>query len=160
VSVYLSVSPPDGFIRWGQPEWDRWLQEHPWEAAERVCSRGDWAAFLYQIRLHADRARKLLEPHLDALVNERPLDRQAAEDLQLALQQAREELAKKPAETLRQGNNHFVSDDDMTDLIALARERVKGEPTAADVWGEVFEQVEKVLAKALAQKRGIYFGNV
>ncbi len=39
MSVYLSVAPPDGFTRWGDADWDRWLREHPWEAAERVCSR-------------------------------------------------------------------------------------------------------------------------
>ena len=36
MSVYLSVAPPDGFSRWSDADWDRWLREHPWEAAERV----------------------------------------------------------------------------------------------------------------------------
>ena len=65
MSVYLSIAPPDGFTRWGDADWDRWLREHPWEVAERVCSRGDWAIFLYQLRQHADRGRKLIEPLLE-----------------------------------------------------------------------------------------------
>ena len=66
MSVYLSIAPPDGFTRWEDADWDRWLREHPWEVAERVCSRGDWAIFLYQLRQHADRGRKLIEPLLEA----------------------------------------------------------------------------------------------
>ena len=99
MSVYLSVAPPDGFVRWGDAEWDRWLREHPWEAAERVCSRGDWTVFLYQLRQHADGARKLIEPLLEQLVNERPLTAQQTEDLRDALDIARDELDKKPAGT-------------------------------------------------------------
>src|SRR3989442_15996578 len=100
MSVYLSVAPPDGFTRWGDADWDRWLREHPWEAAERVCSRGEWAIFLYQLRQHADRGRKLIEPLIEQLVNERPLSTQEAQDLKLALRAAREELATKPASLL------------------------------------------------------------
>jgi hypothetical protein len=160
VSVYLSVAPPDGFTKWGEGEWDRWLRDHPWEAAERICSRGDWAIFLYQVRAHGDRARKLLEPHLEALVNERALDTQACDDLRLALQTAREELAKKPAEALLQDNNHFASTEDLQAMIAAAQERLGRAPSASDVWSDVFDSVGKVLSDAEKQKRGIYFGNV
>ena len=160
MSVYLSVAPPDGFTKWGEAEWDRWLRDHPWEAAERICSRGDWAIFLYQVRAHADRARKLLEPHLEALVNERALDSQARDDLARALQVAREDLAKKPATALLQQNNFFASVEDLQAMIAAAQERLGHAPTAADVWSGVFDGVGKVLADAEQQKRGVYFGNV
>ena len=46
MSVYLSVAPPDGFTRWGDVDWEGWLREHPWEAAARLCSRGDWTGLL------------------------------------------------------------------------------------------------------------------
>lgn len=160
MSVYLSISPPDGFLRWGEPEWDRWLRDHPWEAAERICSRGDWAIFLYQVRALCEKARKLLEPHLDPLVNERPLDTMACDDLRMGLQVARDEMAKKPADALRQVNNQFASAEDLDAMIAAARSRQGREPTAADVWSDVFDAVGKVLAGAEKQKRGIYFGNL
>ena len=160
MSVYLSVSPPDGFTKWGEPEWERWLRDHPWESAERICSRGDWAIFLYQIRAHAERAKKLLEPHLEALVNERALDTQACDDLRIALQTAREELALKPAAALMQHNNNFASVEDLESMIFAAQERLGRLPTAADVWEDVFDGVAKVLADAGQAKRGIYFGNV
>jgi hypothetical protein len=160
VSVYLSVSPPDGFTKWGEPEWERWLRDHPWESAERVCSRGDWVIFLYQVRAHTTKAKKLLEPHLEALVNERALDTSACDDLRLFLEAAREELGRLPAATLLQNNNHFASVDDLESMIFAAQERLGHPPTAADVWQEVFETVGKVLADAGAAKRGIYFGNV
>lgn len=160
MSVYLSVSPPDGFTKWAEADWERWLRDHPWESAERICSRGDWAIFLYQIRAHTERAKKLLEPHLEALVNERALDTQACDDLRLAFQTAREELAKKPAAALLLHNNNFASAEDLESMIFAAQERLGAPPTAADVWSEVFDSVGKVLADADAQKRGIYFGNV
>ena len=160
MSVYLSVAPPDGFTKWGEPEWERWLRDHPWEAAERICSRGDWAIFLYQVRAHAERAKKLLEPHLEALVNERALDSLACDDLALALEQARAELAKKPANSLLEANNNFASAEDLSAMISAAQDRLGHQPTAADVWTEVFDAVEKVLDAAEKQKRGIYFGNV
>src|SRR3981189_1922621 len=97
MSVYLSVAPPDGFTGWAAADWDRWLREHPWEAAERLCSRGDWAIFLYQLRQHAERGKKLIEPLLEQLVNERPLTTQQTAGLNAALEAARDELAKKPA---------------------------------------------------------------
>src|SRR2546428_13653376 len=97
MSGHLSVAPPDGFSRWADADWARWLREHPWEAAERVCSRGDWAIFLYQLRQHADRGRKLIEPLLEQLVNERPLSTEQAADLKTALVAARDQLGKKPA---------------------------------------------------------------
>jgi hypothetical protein len=160
VSVYLSVAPPDGFTRWHEAEWDRWLREHPWEAAERVCSRGDWAIFLYQLRAHAEQAGKQLAPLLEALVNERPLDTQACDDLRLVLAKAREELGRKPAAALLENNNQFASIEDLQAMIQAAQERLGREPTAADVWAEVLDTVGKVLADAEPQKRGIYFGNV
>jgi hypothetical protein len=160
VSVYLSVAPPDGFTRWGEAEWERWLRDHPWEAAERICSRGDWAIFLYQLRAHAERGRKLIEPHLEALINERPLDAQAADDVRAGLAAAREELTQKPASLLHASNNHFASTEDLDAMIAAARNRKGGEPSVADLWTEVLGAVDKVLAAAGPQKRGIYFGNV
>src|SRR5436305_13250184 len=100
MSVYFSVAPPDGFTRWADADWDRWLREHPWETAERVCARGDWTIFLYQLRQHAERGRKLIEPLVEQLVNERPLTSQQADDLKAGMAAAREEPASKPASLL------------------------------------------------------------
>jgi hypothetical protein len=160
VSVYLSVAPPDGFGKWGEVEWERWLKDHPWESAERICSRGDWAIFLYQLRLHAPKGKAGIEPLLEQLVNERPLTAQQSEDLRDALDLARDELDKKPAEAMRSGNSNFASAEDMEMMIKSARNRLGREPTLGDVWAEVFEQVHKVLENAIQQKRGIYFGNI
>jgi hypothetical protein len=162
MSVYLSVAPPDGFSRWADADWDRWLREHPWEAAERVCSRGDWAIFLYQLRQHAERGKKLIEPLLEQLVNERPLSTQQAADLKAALAAARDELAKKPASLLAEAvkASPFASRDDVLAMIAGARSRVGAEPTIADVWSQILDQVERVLENAARERRGVYFGNV
>ncbi|MCA1827747.1 MAG: hypothetical protein LC689_12535 [Myxococcales bacterium] len=160
MSVYLSVAPPDGFGKWGDAEWEQWLKDHPWEAAERVCSRGDWAIFLYQLRLHAPKGKAAIEPVLEQLVNERPLTRQQAEDLRQALDVARDELGKKPADAMKSGQGDFASPEDIEAMITAARSRLGKEPTLGDVWAEVFEQVQKVLDHALEQKRGVYFGNV
>jgi hypothetical protein len=160
VSVYLSVAPPDGFVRWGDAEWDRWLREHPWEAAERVCSRGDWAIFLYQLRAHSPKGAKGVEPFLDALVNERPIESQGAVDLREGLAVARDELGRVPAAALRVSNSHFASKEDLEAMIAGAAARTSRDPTVADVWAEVFDLVDKVLANAASAKRGIYFGHV
>jgi hypothetical protein len=162
MSVYLSVAPPDGFTRWGDSEWDRWLREHPWEAAERICSRGDWAIFLYQVRQHSDRAKKLLEPLLDQLVNEKPIGTQEAEDLRTALAAARSELAEKPASQLAAAAklSPFASGEDVETLIAAARTRVGRDPNIAEVWAGVFDQIDKVLENAGKERRGVYFGNV
>ena len=162
MSVYLSIAPPDGFTRWADADWDRWLREHPWEAAERLCSRGDWAIFLYQLRQHAERGKKLVEPLLEQLVNERPLSTEQAADLKAALAAARDELAKKPASLLAEAvkASPFASPDDVLAMIAGARSRVGGEPTIADVWSRVLDQVYKVLENAAKERRGVYFGNV
>jgi hypothetical protein len=162
VSVFISVAPPDGFTRWGDAEWERWLRDHPWEAAERVCSRGDWAIFLYQIRQHSPKGRKVIEPLLESLINERPLSAQQAEDLRDALDIAQDELGEKPAAAaLETANTHFASADDLQSMIAAARARLGGrEPTLGEVWSEVFDQLGRVLDKAIEEKRGIYFGNV
>jgi hypothetical protein len=162
MSVYLSVAPPDGFTRWGDTEWDRWLREHPWEAAERICSRGDWAIFLYQLRQHSDRARKLLEPLLEQLVNEKPLTAEETEDLGTALSAARSELTQKPASDLAAAAqaSPFASGEDVETMIAAARTRVGRDPNIAEVWAGVFDQVGKVLENAARQRRGVYFGNV
>ena len=160
MSVYLSVAPPDGFTKWGESEWDRWLREHPWESAERICSRGDWAIFLFQIRQSALKAKKLFEPLLDALVNERPISSQEAEDLLTGLETAREEFSTHPAAVMKQHNGNFASAEDLDAMVAAARARIGGEPTLADVWKDVYDQLEKVLEAAQEQKRGIYFGNV
>jgi len=162
MSVYLSVAPPDGFTRWGDADWDRWLREHPWEAAERVCSRGDWAIFLYQLRQHADRGRKLIEPLIEQLVNERPLSTQEAQDLKTALRAAREELATKPASLLADAakTSPFASLDDVESMISSARSRAGRDPTVADVWEQLLDRADKVLENAAKERRGVYFGNV
>jgi hypothetical protein len=160
VSVYLSVAPPDGFTRWGDSDWERWLREHPWEAAERICSRGSWAIFLYQLRQHAPNGKKGVEPVLEQLVNERPLTLQQTEDLRASLDVARDELDKKPAEQMKQQNNNFASAEELESMIAAARSRMGKEPSMGDVWAEVFDHLDRVLENAISQKRGIYFGNV
>src|SRR5438128_8589070 len=162
MSVYLSVAPPDGFVRWADADWDRWLREHPWEAAERVCSRGDWTIFLYQLRQHADGARKLIEPLLEPLVNERPLTSQQAEDLKAGLATARDEMSKKPASLLLEAarSSQFAGAADVEAMIAAAQARVGREPTITDVWAEVLDQMDKVLESAAKERRGVYFGNV
>jgi hypothetical protein len=161
VSVYLSVAPPDGFAKWGEADWDRWLREHPWEAAERVCSRGDWAIFLYQLRAHAQKSARKVEPFIEQLVNERPLSANDATDLRDALAMARDELQRVPASSLRASNRSgFVGAEDLETMISTAADRVGRDPTVADVWGELFELVDKVLGNAAAQKRGVYFGHV
>ena len=103
MSVYLSVAPPDGFTKWGDVDWEKWLKDHPWEQAERVCARGDWSIFLYQIRQHCPKAKKLVEPLLELLVNERPLATQEAQDLHDALHLARDEMDQKPHDSMKQG---------------------------------------------------------
>ena len=162
MSVYLSVAPPDGFTRWGDADWDRWLRDHPWETAERVCSRGDWAIFLYQVRQHSDRAKRLLEPLLEQLVNEKPLSTQEAQDLKAALVAARAELLQKPASQLAEAAkiSPFASSEDVETMIAAARTRLGREPTVAEVWAHVFDQVDAVLENAAREQRGVYFGNV
>jgi hypothetical protein len=162
MSVYLSVAPPDGFIRWEDTDWDRWLREHPWEAAERICSRGDWSIFLYQLRQHSDRGKKLLEPLLEQLVNEKPLDTGQARDFKEALVAARAELSEKPASQLVEAAraSPFASTEDVETMIAAARTRFGHDPTIAEVWAGVFDQVDKVLENAANQRRGVYFGNV
>jgi hypothetical protein len=162
MSVYLSVAPPDGFTRWGDADWDRWLRDHPWEAAERVCSRGDWTIFLYQVRQHSDRAKKLLEPLLEQLVNEKPLSAQDAQDLKAALAAARTELSQKPASQLAEAAriSQFASSEDVDTMIAAARTRLGREPNVAEVWAHVFDQLDAVLENAAKERRGVYFGNV
>jgi hypothetical protein len=95
-----------------------------------------------------------------ALVNERALDTRACDDLRAGLAKAREELGRKPASTLLQQNNHFASVEDLTAMIRASQERLGKEPSAADVWSDVFEAVGKVLADAEKAKRGVYFGNL
>jgi len=158
--VFLSVAPPDGFTRWGDAEWERWLRDHPWEQAERVCSRGDWAIFLYQIRQHCPKGKKGIEPLIEQLINERPLTAQDAEDLRDSLDVARDELDAKPADAMKQGNSVFASAEDLEAMIAAARTRLGKEPSLGDVWAEVFDHLDHVLESAIGQKRGIYFGNV
>ena len=159
MSVYLSVAPPDGFTRWGDAEWESWLRDHPWEAAERLCSRGDWAIFLYQLRQHSPRAGARLQPLLDALVNERPLTSQQTRDLRDVLRAARDELSAKPAKDA-QTNQAFASAEDLEAMISAARARLGREPMLADVWADLFSRIDPLLENAISQARGIYFGNV
>jgi hypothetical protein len=160
VSVYLSVAPPDGFSKWGDVEWERWLRDHPWEAAERLCSRGEWAIFLYQIRLHCPRAASSVEPVLDALVNERPLTSGQARDVRGILRTALEELSAAPATAMQRADQPFASAEDLAALVGAARARLGTEPSIGDVWADLFGRIDALLAKAIAQERGIYFGNV
>jgi|GEM_PF-1365704 len=162
MSVYLSIAPPDGFTRWSDADWDRWLREHPWEAAERVCSREDWTIFLYQVRQHADRGKKLIEPLMEQLVNERPLTFQEAQDFKVALTAAREELDQKPASVLAEAAkiSPFASVEDVNLMVAAARSRVGRDPTVAEVWEGLLDRVDKVLENAARERRGVYFGNV
>jgi hypothetical protein len=160
VSVYLSVAPPDGFSKWSDADWERWLKDHPWESAERICSRGDWAIFLYQLRMHAPKGKQAIEGVLELLVNERPLTSQQAEDFRDALDIARDELDKKPGLAMKSGNNNFASAEDLEAMLGAARTRLGKEPSLGDVWAEVFDHIDKVLEGAIQQKRGIYFGNI
>jgi cytochrome P450 len=160
VSVYLSVAPPDGFIRWSDADWESWLRDHPWEAAERLCSRGDWSIFLYQVRKHCPRAGKAIEPLFAQLVNERPLSAQETEDLRDALHVARDELEGKPAAALNEADARFAGAEGLQAMVAAARARLGKEPSLGDVWADLFSQVDKLLENAVGRKRGIYFGNV
>ena len=160
MSVYLSVAPPDGFTRWSDADWERWLREHPWEAAERVCSRGDWAVFLYQVRRHCPRAAKAIEPVFAQLVNERPLSSREADDLRQVLRIAREELATRPADPMDPADAQFAGAEDLEAMVAATRARLGREPTLGDVWADLLAQLDKLLEDAVGRKRGIYFGNV
>ncbi len=160
VSVYLSVAPPDGFTRWKDADWERWLREHPWEAATRLCSRGDWTIFLYQVRALCLRARNAFEPLVEQLVNERPLTSQQTRDLSAALDVVRGELATQPAAAMKQGNQQIASAEDLEAIIAAARARLGSDPTVADVWAHLMSEMTRLVDRAVEQKRGIYFGNV
>jgi hypothetical protein len=160
VSVYLSVAPPDGFSRWGDAEWERWLRDHPWEAAERLCSRGDWAIFLYQVRQHCPRASRSIEPLFEALVNERPLTSEQARDLRGVLRTALDELVAVPATAMQRADQRFASAEDLAAMVDAARARLGKEPSIAEVWADLLARIDVLLAKAIAQDRGIYFGNV
>ena len=158
-SPCLSVAPPDGFRLWGDAEWERWLREHPWEAAERLCSRGNWAIFLYQLRQHCPRAGARLEALMDPLVNERPLTSQQTRDLREVLRAARDELSAKPATEAR-ANQVFASAEDLEEMIAAARARLGKDPSLADIWEDLFSRLDPLLESAIDKGRGIYFGNV
>ena len=160
MSVYLSVAPPDGFTRWGDAEWERWLRAHPWESAELVCSRADWAVFLYQLRRHCGEGKKAVEAVVEQLVHERPLSAQEAEDFGKSLAAARREMESLPAGAMKQDSEPFASAEDLDARIAAARQRAGKDPTLADVWAPVLDRVEQVISNALREKRGIYFGNV
>ena len=160
MSVYLSVAPPDGFTRWSNGDWERWLRDHPWEAATRLCSRGDWTIFLYQVRALCPRARNTFEPLVEPLVNERPLTSQQTRDLSVALDVVRGELGAQPAAAMKQGNQMIASVEDLDAMIAAARARLGGDPTVADVWAHLLSEMTGLVDRAVEQKRGIYFGNV
>src|SRR5438067_11856184 len=150
----MSVAPPDGFTKWSDAEWERWLKDHPWESAERICARGDWAIFLYQIREHSQKGRKVLEPLLESLINERPLGAEDTEDLRDALDIAQDDLDRKPASELKKSSSIFASPEDLDAMIAAARARKGGqEPTLGEVWTEIFDAIGRVLDKAIEQKR-------
>jgi hypothetical protein len=160
VSGYLSVSPPDGFTRWQDADWERWLRDHPWEAAERLCSRAGWTVFLYQLRQHGPRAGARLGPLMEALVNERPLSSQQTRELREILRAARDELGSKAASAAQQPDQDFAGTADLEDRIAAARARLGNDPTIADLWSDLFVRIDALLENAISQGRGVYFGNV
>jgi hypothetical protein len=159
VSVYLSVAPPDGFTRWNDAQWERWLRAHPWEAAERVCSRAEWAAFLYHLREHCPGAGKAIAPLYALLVDERPLTAEETSDLRNTLQAGRAELDSKPAHTIPGTDRRFAGED-LEAMVAAARARLGKEPSLGDVWADLFSRVDRLLENAVSRGRGIYFGNV
>ncbi len=158
--MYLTVAPPDGFTRWSDADWERWLHDHPWESAERICSRGDWSIFLYQVRKHCPRAGKAIEPVFAQLVSERPLSFGETEGLRTALHLARDELDGKPAEATREADGQFAGADDLDAMVAAARARLGREPSLGDVWGDLFSRVDRLLDDAVGRGRGVYFGNL
>ena len=96
MSVYLSVAPPDGFSRWGDAEWEKWLRE----------------------------------------------------------------LSAVPATAMQRSDQHFASAEDLATMVGAARARLGKEPSIGDVWADLLARIDVLLAKAIAQDRGIYFGNV
>ena len=73
---------------------------------------------------------------------------------------ARKPYRKRGLLNLGSSNNHFASAEEVEAMIAAARARMGKEPNVADVWAEVFDQVDRVLENAVRQRRGVYFGNV
>jgi hypothetical protein len=159
--VYLCVAPPDGFEAWSEKEWDEWLEDHPWEPAERVASRSDWSMFLYQLREFSPKTAPKLAAYMERLITEKPINTKDTKDFRDYLREARDEMAAIPAEKMRAKATGFYTPEELDALIAGNRERLGGkEPTAADVWEEVFNTLLRVLDDAAEVERGVYFGEV
>jgi len=45
-------------------------------------------------------------------------------------------------------------------MVGAARARLGKEPSIGDVWADLLARIDVLIAKAIAQDRGIYFGNV
>lgn len=160
--VHLAVAPPDGFEGWTPPEWDAWLAEHPWEPSEVLADRGHWLIFLYQCRVHAPGAMDALSPFLERLMNERPIPSREASALLAAFDEAASALSKAPASKLWTGTQ-FYSADELHALIVEAEARTgrKGlELRIVDLWSELFLRLDAVVVRALAEGRGVWFGDV
>jgi len=66
----------------------------------------------------------------------------------------------QPADAARQTYRDFAGAEDLEARIAAARARAGKEPTLAEAWADLFARIGKLLDNAIAQKRGVYFGNV
>jgi hypothetical protein len=64
----------------------------------------------------------------------------------------------QPADAARQTDRDFAGAEDLEARIAAARARA--EPTLAEAWADLFARISKLLDDAIAQKRGVFFGNV
>jgi hypothetical protein len=162
MAVYLSVSPPDGFQTWSEPDWDDWLDDHPWEPAELLAQRGEWLVFLYQSRVHAPRSQGALGRFMDRLMNERPVPAGEVAALRDAFEELARELSDVRSTKLWTGTQ-FYSPDELTAMIEAAERRTNKlgmDVTVADLWQPLLDRLRGVFERALAEGRGVYFGNV
>lgn len=159
-SVFLCVAPPDGFTAWGPGEWERWLGEHLWESTERIAERAEWSTFLYQLRDHAGKAGALLEPFVGDLVAQRPIGQRRAEELREAFAAVRDAVKAVPATALKARAGQFYSAADVDARIAALQATGVKDPSVADLWATLFDTIDRILAGATKQQRGVYFGEV
>lgn len=162
MAVHLTVAPPDGFEAWSEPEWDDWLDDHPWEPAERLAERGEWLVFLYQARVHAPRSQDALGRFMDRLMNERPVPSGEIPALREAFEDVARELSDVRSTKLWTGTQ-FYSPEELTLLVEAAERRTGKlgmDVTVADLWQPLLDRLEPVLARAITEGRGVYFGHV
>ena len=160
--VHFAVAPPDGFEGWAPPAWDAWLAEHPWEPSEVLADRSHWLVFLYQCRVHAPGAIGALSPFLERLMNERPIASGEAPSLLAAFDEVARSLAKVPASKLWTGTQ-FYTPDELHALVVEAEARTgrKGlELRIIDLWSELFLRLDAVVVRAIAEGRGVWFGDI